>query len=810
MSLISNERIYFFFSHFDTINDEFLDGLDLINLEEMILKELKKQGYKRILFYNGVDGLYAYDEKSLRKKKTSLRKSLGSLRKDREKELKLQRAMSEEEFVKYLETVIKSKEKTAVIITDLFAFLEHSSREVLKELNQIFIDIKQLSAENENKLIFLDPTNSKLDMIKEKLSQIRGIPNLTTSIFRNIEELKITENVIFLDLPYQDEIRNLINYLRIKKSKEVNFLEIERIVDELFKYSRQNQKRLKDIHFKIKNSPIKLDDILDAIGEKKELRGFEKLDKLKGVENTKVQIEGIVKNLKNKKKKEVKLDTLRRFSTYKEPKDKRLINIILTGNPGTGKTTIAEIIGEIFKEEGILEGGQFIKVSKSDLVGEHVGETAIKTRAQIEKAKGGVLFIDEAYALAEDEDFGKEAINELVAAMTEYYSDLCVIAAGYPDDMENFLKSNEGLKSRFPYKIHIDDYTPEILEAIFDEKSKHLKLSREVKEIKKEYFKNFYQKRTKTSGNARFIDTLVAKLESNMVLNNRDYVSIDDFSDEFSEYLPAKYKKTPSVSKILEELDKYVGFDEVKKDLSKIFNSIIVSKKKNKAVYPPHIALLGNPGTGKTTVAEIIYRFFKEVGLLKGDFIKVKRADLVAGYVGQSALKTREVLEKAKGGVLFIDEAYDLVRGEKDFGHEVVTEIIDFMEFHRGEISVILAGYKEPILKFIETNPGFKSRINSYIYLRDYNEDELFEIFKFMLKERGLKITPEALKEVKRIITNLVKNKEENFANAREIRKLVDLFETNLNDRLANMEDFDTIKEDDERLYLITVDDVRG
>jgi len=811
--IFSNERVYFLFSYFDTINDEFIDGLNILNVEEMIFRILKKRGFERILFYNGVDGLYAYDENSLNKKKTSLRKSLRSLRKDKEKELKLQRNMSEEEFIKNLEVYMKSKKKSAVIVTDLFSLLEHSSVNVLKELNQVFIDIKQLDAENENVLIFLDPTNSKLNMIQERLSHIRGISNLTTTIFRKLEDnerLKTTENVIFLDLPYKDEIRNLLNVLRLKKDLKVNFLEFDDIVDELFRYSRQNKKNLKEIHIKIKDiSYIDLDSVLQAIGEKKDLKAWDKLNNLKGVEDIRDKIKSIVKTVKSKKKEvDTSFSTIKRFTKFDKAKDKTLINIVLTGNPGTGKSTIAQIIGEIFKEEGILEGGQFIKVSKSDLVGQYIGETAIKTREKIEEAKGGILFIDEAYSLAEDEHFGREAINELVDAITEYYSELCVIVAGYPEEMENFLKSNEGLKSRFPYKIHIEDYTPDILESIFDEKTKHLNLSDEVKSIKKEYFQNFYKNRTKTSGNARFIDVLVNTLESNMLLNNRDYIDLDDFTDEFREFLPPKYKKSVDSSKILEKLDNYVGFDDVKKDLRRIFNTILVNKKKNKKVLPPHIALLGNPGTGKTTVAEIIYSFFKEVGLLKGDFIKVKRADLVAGYVGQSAIKTREVLEKAKGGVLFIDEAYDLVNGENDFGKEVVTEIMDYMESNRGDISVIFAGYKDLTLKFFETNPGLKSRIDAYIYLRDYTSKELLEIFQFMLKERNLKITDKALEKVKQFIDDLVKNKDKNFANAREVRKLLDRFETNLNDRVANMDNFEKIDENDEILYTLTEEDI--
>jgi len=806
-SKFSGKKIAFVFSLQKAVNDEFARGLEILNMEELLFRHLKKEGFKRVLFYNGVDGLFAYDEESFRSRKK--RKSLSVIKKREDKDKVLRRNLPESELPKTLETVLHNeKVKSAFIITDMFSLLENSDSVVLKELNQIIVDVKQHSVHNENILIFLDHSEATLEVIKNKLTHIRGISNLTHALFKdlNVKNLELTENVVFIDLPEKDEIRNLLNYLRLKYDKKTDFLEFERIVDEIYKYSKQNAVNLKGIMKRIIKSDITFEGVIKALGIKKELSGWERLNALKGIDNVKKEIKSIVKKLKRHKPKEYHTDEIKRIVDIDTKNaDLHFLNILLTGNPGVGKTTIAKIIGEIFKEEGVLEGGQFIKVSKSDLVGEHVGESAIKTRNKIKQALGGVLFIDEAYALAQDEHFGRESINELVDAMSEYKGRLSVIAAGYEDDIKEFLKTNDGLKSRFNYKIHLYDYTPDVLEGIFDSiiEKKSLKISDEVKKIKREFFENFYKNRDKTSGNARFVESLADELEKSLLMYERDVITIDDF-DKFKSFLPAKYVKFNTNPQSLKELNSLIGLKNVKKMIEMLIINIVQEQKKNKKVGLPHLMFAGNPGTGKTTVARIVYDIFKELGLAEGKFIEVGGRDLTGRYVGETEKKVTEIFKEAIGGVLFIDEAHTLAEGgENDYGKVALRTLIKLMEDYRGKISVIFAGYEDDLEKLKELDQGFESRIGMNVKFEDYDADELMEIFEYFAKNEELKLTDDARKKLKELISKMVENKGRYFGNARDVRKFFNHVKSNLNYR--------TYKNgiDGEGLYIITQEDIK-
>ena len=243
-----------------------------------------------------------------------------------------------------------------------------------------------------------------------------------------------------------------------------------------------------------------------------------------------------------------------------------------------------------------------------------------------------------------------------------------------------------------------------------------------------------------------------------------------------------------------EELDELIGLADVKKDVKELTNLMKVQKlREEKGLsYVPtslHLVFAGNPGTGKTTIARILARLYKEIGVLsKGQLVEVDRSGLVAGYVGQTAIKTQEKIKEAMGGILFIDEAYALAKEGNDFGQEAIDTILKAMEDNRKDFIVIVAGYTGPMEKFINSNPGLKSRFNKYLNFPDYSADELKQIFRQQCSRYNYKLTEEAEKAIDAIIEDKEKNKDDNFANAREMRNLFEAIITNQASRVAELE----------------------
>ena len=251
----------------------------------------------------------------------------------------------------------------------------------------------------------------------------------------------------------------------------------------------------------------------------------------------------------------------------------------------------------------------------------------------------------------------------------------------------------------------------------------------------------------------------------------------------------------PDFDALMAELNELVGLDEVKKDIKNLVNLMKVRKLRqaNDLPVPPmslHMVFLGNPGTGKTTVARIVSGLYAAIGVLeKGQLVEVDRSGLVAGYVGQTALKTQEVIKKALGGVLFIDEAYSLASGgENDFGREAIETILKAMEDHRDELIVIVAGYTGPMEKFINSNPGLESRFNKYIFFPDYNGEQLMEMFRIRCKKNGYTLTEEADKAATEAFTELYENRGDNFGNGRDVRNCFEDMIVRQSNRVAQME----------------------
>ncbi len=273
-----------------------------------------------------------------------------------------------------------------------------------------------------------------------------------------------------------------------------------------------------------------------------------------------------------------------------------------------------------------------------------------------------------------------------------------------------------------------------------------------------------------------------------------------------------KKDKEKSLEELYEELNSLVGLKSVKQDLTNLINLIKVKKiREERGMKQPdinlHLVFSGNPGTGKTTVARLLAKIYKQLGVVsEGQLIEVDRSNLVAGYVGQTATKTMEVIDSAMGGILFIDEAYTLIKegDEKDFGQEAVDTLLKRMEDDRDNFIVIVAGYTEKMEKFVNSNPGLKSRFNKYIFFKDYTGKELYKIFESMCSKQEYEPDEEAAEYIKEYLTRRAEAHEENFANAREVRNYIERCISRQATRIVNMD-----KPDDKAVRTFTIEDVQ-
>lgn len=509
---------------------------------------------------------------------------------------------------------------------------------------------------------------------------------------------------------------------------------------------------------------------------------FAKIKSLTGLGNVKTEIENIAKFA----------ITQHALESQGKSKSQVSLHLAFTGNPGTGKTTVARLIGEIYKEIGLLPSSKVIEVERADLVGGYVGHTAIKTKKVINQAMGGILFIDEAYTLAkEGQDFGQEAIDTVLKAMEDNRGKFAVIVAGYTKPMETFLSSNPGLTSRFERKLEFNDFTPDELMAIFDSGciGKELQVDPKAKNGVQEIIDFQYANRDENFGNARDIRSLVDRLyesASSQVFETgiSDTLTITESDVENLKkkinYVSSDNAESNRAIKLLEgkkELESLIGIKNVKSEITKLTNFINIQEQRKIAKLPTqnlslHLIFTGNPGTGKTTVARIISKIYYGLGLLDTfKLVEVDRADLVASHVGQTAPKTLSKIKEAMNGVLFIDEAYTLAKDGNDFGQESIDTLLKQMEDNRSRLAVIVAGYTEPMQSFINSNPGLSSRFTRTINFEDYNSTELFEIFKSLCKKNEYDLSDAAEDKVIDVFKTAYNSRSDKFGNGRLVRK---------------------------------------
>ena len=476
------------------------------------------------------------------------------------------------------------------------------------------------------------------------------------------------------------------------------------------------------------------------------------------------QLQGLI-GLKTVKE---KVDKLIQQAKYNQlqieqglPPEKMTMHAAFLGNPGTGKTTVARLMGQILFQYGALKGEKFkfVEVSAADLLSGYVNQTAEQTRKKLEEAKGGVLFIDEAYALNKkgSNSTGEEAINELLTYMENHRDDIMVIFAGYTKEMEQFFDVNPGFNSRVPHQLVFEDYSPdEIVQMglkIFEGKARKVEDPEfYARNIKKAY------KRSLDKSNARWIrnqnEQIMQEFIFRVMSQDGEDMTLIKNQDIEKALSQGSYEESEHKADAWKQLNQLIGLEKVKEQVSAFIHQVELSKvRQEQGIETKNITLhslfLGNPGTGKTTVARIIGELLYQKGMIATNkMVEVSRGDLIGGYQGQTAIKTREQLQAALGGVLFIDEAYSLKHGPNDnFGQEAIDEILKFMEDHRHDMVVIFAGYHKEMSAFLETNSGLASRVPNTFDFEDYTSEEIAQIGLYELGSDSLIVDEEAYRQ---------------------------------------------------------------
>lgn len=792
----------------------------LRNIEQVLHEYLRSEGYQRILFYSGTKKLYFLDERSRDRSRlqpqnpsnSSLQEQMqvtsGPLGKKRgllgKKSTQTNSAtaptptpprqrMQDISILPVFETVMQDcSQKSAIIFTNAEDLGNFDNR---RELFGRILDWSRLPPNNRNLciLIFHHENRTTLQEFCQQIG-FTFLANLLAVNRDNSNSNRRAANIVRLSGPDAGELSSLRDYFRLEHRKTVDWCAATQLSTWIaaenlslnYWYDRFQSTR----QFSLKEAK-KLGWLSGNVSTQPALA---RLEEMTGLAAVKDAIRRRMQVL------EIERERAQQGINSKPPR----LHLLFKGNPGTGKTTVARLIGEIYRDLGLLQRGHLRDIGGQDLVAGFVGQTAIRTNEVIDEALDGVLFIDEAYTLTQGEgnDFGQEAVDTLVKRMEDEGHRLAVIVAGYPNQMVDFINSNPGLQRRFATEIVFEDYNPTELLAIFRQQVSRVRCSTtpDLEVALMNLFGELYQRRDQNFGNAGLVENLFNKMDelrSGRVIQQKCDRTQEPFqvADLPPEYRQESSKDGAVLQELLQELDGTIGLQSVKEAIRELVNSQIANQRLREAgmlskaeIETRHMLFTGNPGTGKTMIARLLGRIFKALGLLrKGLFVEADRRRLVGHFVGATAQKTAEVIESALDGVLFIDEAYALSSSESgtDFGREAIDTLVPMMENERDRLIVILAGYSREMEQFMDANSGMASRIAYKIEFPDYNGEELHQIFLSMCQQFGRICPPDISPRLQQTFIAAYQNRGRNFGNGRDVRNFYEKMVKRLKSRIV-------------------------
>ncbi len=471
------------------------------------------------------------------------------------------------------------------------------------------------------------------------------------------------------------------------------------------------------------------------------------------------------------------------------------------GPPGTGKTTAARKLGELFKAMGLLSTGHVREVDPIAGFGsQYVNEYAQRVKEQFQLARGGVLFVDEAYQLAE-QDQGRQILHQIVQTLTSQgFADTVVILAGYRDKMNDLMAVNSGLGRRIPHEIVFPPFGLDDLQKLFWQQldaSGYVALATDRNQVKAAVRRRFDALILAPDfGNAATVGAL-----ANEVVGRQNQRVRANGSPEKWCILPADIGADAAGADVVAELlgnfeQKFVGLKAMKERIRAVVDDVrVLVALGHSRPRAPRLVFLGNPGTGKTTVARELARILKALGCTVSDRAVEKRGtELKASYVGQTKEQILKVFQDSRGGVLIVDEAYSLAPGfglGDGFAQEAIDTLVGQLQLPENEQTVvILAGYPEPMARFLESNPGLASRFPEHVEFPDYTKEECLKILELQLsraeKDNALPVAADGVK------SGLMEAIEEfrlrpGFGNARELENLLTCIRRTRNRRVAGL-----------------------